>query len=511
MGDPSPAGGRGGEDAKRFLTFRAGAQLYALPADDVREIVKPPRLAKVPLGPKALLGLGNLRGSVLPVASLRLLLNRSDEVSPDQERVIVLEGQSSFGLMVDAVEALIRIQPSRIKTAEAEMSAGEGELLQGAFQSDDGKLVKVLDLSALLARAFGSLARQSAVRATGVVRFAARTVAAHSNDEILVAFDVAGQEFALPIASVIEVLPANDGATALPHGDSAVLGMVGLRGALLPMLSLQVLLGLNGRGDAGHQMTIVAAVGAAKVGLATNGVREIVRIDRQALEPVPPVIAGRTKGEAKVQSVIKADGGRRLIAVLSPDQLFREDIMNRIQKETSAPAAPQSATNAAERIFLVFSLGGQEYGLAISAVEEVARLPDQVTRLPRSPDFLKGVINLRGSVLPIIDQRRRFELLDVQQSDTQRLVVIRIDSNIAGFIVDGVSEVLRVPESSVDPAPDVAEGARVLEGVINLPESGRMILLLDPGQLLTRTEKGLLDALGRVDEAQSAIDQSPGR
>jgi purine-binding chemotaxis protein CheW len=342
------------------------------------------------------------------------------------------------------------------------------------------------------------------------MRQASRETAASDDRDILIVFAVGGQEFALPIESVIEVLRAPETATALPHSETAVLGMVGLRDTLLPLLSLQALLGLSGESRGG--MVIVAAVGGATVGLAADSVQDIIRIDPDELEPVPVVIASRTKGETRVQSVIKANGGKRLIAVLSPDQLFREDIMTRVRQQmpTAGPARRASA-NASERIFLVFTLGGQEYGLAISAVEEVARLPDQITKLPRSPDFLKGVINLRGSVLPIIDQRRRFELPEEAEGDGRRLVVMRIDANIAGFIVDGVSEVLRTTESAVEPAPDIAGITAVLEGVLNLESSGRMILLLDPGRLLSTTEKGLLDALGRVDEAQSAIDQSTGR
>ncbi|HEV7693549.1 MAG TPA: chemotaxis protein CheW, partial [Hyphomonadaceae bacterium] len=383
-------------ETQRFMTFRAAGQLYAVPAGDVREIVKTPPLVRVPLGPKALLGLGNLRGSVLPVAGLALLLGRSDTVAGDKSRVIVLEGKSPFGLMVDEVEALVEVSSSQVKAAEAEFSASEGELLKGVFRDEDSsEPVKILDLAGLLARAFGSFTRSAPARSGAAVRQTSREAVASDDRDILIVFEVGGQEFALPIASVIEVLRAPETTTALPHSETAVLGMVGLRDALLPLMSLQALLGLTGKSKGG--MVIVAAVGGAIVGLAADGVQEIIRVSRSELEPVPVVIASRTKGETRVQFVIKADGGRRLIAVLSPDQLFREDIMIRIRQQmpTTGPG-PQASANASERIFLVFTLGGQEYGLAISAVEEVARLPDQVTRLPRSPDFLKGVINLRG-------------------------------------------------------------------------------------------------------------------
>lgn len=500
-----------GRETERLLTFRAAGQLYALPAETVREVVKPLRLAKVPLGPRALLGLGNLRGAVLPVVGLAELLQRSAG-GPAEARVIVLEGRTPLGLMVDTVETLTPAEAAEIKPAEAGLMAGEGELLLGVFQDGAGCAVRILDLQPLLARAFGSPAPSAGGRPAPALRQAPREAALPRAQATLIAFDVGGQEFALPIASVIEVMPTPEVTTALPHSEAAAVGMVGLRGSLLPMMSLQTLLGLTGVKAVGRPMTVIAAIGGAVVGLMVDGVREIIRIEADALEAVPAAIASRTKGESRVEAVIKVDGGRRLLAVISPEQLFREDIMKQIRRESAAPAIrPAASANAAERIFLVFSLGGQEYGLSVSAVEEVARLPDQIARLPRSPAFLKGVTNLRGAVLPIIDQRQRFELPVSGEGEALRLVVVRIGANIAGFIVDAVSEVLRAPESSIEAPPPVAEGARVLEGVLNLEHSGRMILLLDPNGLLSRAEQGALDALSTIEEAQAAIDQSPRR
>jgi purine-binding chemotaxis protein CheW len=314
----------------------------------------------------------------------------------------------------------------------------------------------------------------------------------------------------LPLDSVREVLPSADVTTPLPRAETAVLGLTALRTMLLPLLSMRVLLGFAP--DAGRRMTLVASISGVSVGLAVDAVRDIVRADESELEPVPAAIGSRSQGEAIIQSVLKIDGGTRLIAILAPDKLFREDVMNRIKANASAaPAAPQASANGSERIFLVFMLGGQEFGLAISAVEEVARLPDEITRLPKAPDFLRGVVNLRGTVLPIIDQRRRFDFAAGEDDAGRRLVVVRIGATVAGFIVDGVSEVLRIGSEAIDPPPDVVVPARVLEGVINLEAAGRMVLLLDPSQLLSRTEQGLLDALGRVQEAQAAVDQGPDR
>jgi purine-binding chemotaxis protein CheW len=145
--------------------------------------------------------------------------------------------------------------------------------------------------------------------------------------------------------------------------------------------------------------------------------------------------------------------------------------------------------------FLIFRLGDDEFGLPIDTVDEVARVPDQITRLPKTPAFLEGVINLRGEVLPVVDQRRRFDMPKLEDAAGQRLVVVRTERHRAGLIVDSVSEVLSTDAARIEPAPDLTgQATRLVHGVLNLEHAGRIVLLLDPAELLTRAERGLLEA-----------------
>jgi purine-binding chemotaxis protein CheW len=103
-------------------------------------------------------------------------------------------------------------------------------------------------------------------------------------------------------------------------------------------------------------------------------------------------------------------------------------------------------------------------------------------------------VNLRGSVLPVIDQRRRFDMPPAESANGRRLVVIRTGRHRAGLIVDSVTDVLRIPADSVMPAPELTDDiTRLVRGVVNLEQSGRIILLLDSSELLTRTERGVLE------------------
>lgn len=480
--------------SSRYLTFEVDAQLYALRAAEVAEVIRMPTLARVPQAPPALLGVANLRGSVLPVASLRVMLgNTTGEAT--SACAIVLDAGAPVAIVVDTVATLESAEAGRIETE----GGGEAAHLLGAFAiAGTQKVARVLDIRLLLDAAFALRARanpQQHARDAGMR--SRRQVETQGNTEMLVTFEVAGQEFALPLAAVQEILPAPAGITAVVRAEAAVLGIISVRDRLLPLLSLRSLLGFPASSSGeDRQKVVVLKVGDAQVGLVADRARAIVAAHSSRVDAVPPVLAARTGGESRIRSVYRGEDGQRLISILSPEHLFRNDVMQRLnedQRSAAAPDAPDQATEH-ELICLVFRLGNDEFGLPIEAVVEVAQVPDQITRVPRTPKFLEGVVNFRGEVLPIVDQRRRFDMPPLDHSVQRRLVVIRNANHRAGLIVDSVSDVLRTRESRIEPPPDLTEAtARLIRGVLNLEEMQRIVLLLDPAELLTRAEQGLLD------------------
>jgi purine-binding chemotaxis protein CheW len=500
MASPQPAAST--ESAARsFLTFRVGDRLYALPADDVAEVMHTPQFVRVPYAPKALIGLANLRGVVLPLVSLRGLVGL-DEAPERSTRAVLLKGAA---LAVDSVEALVSVATANIETRQAELAAESGESLSGTFQAGGTASAKILDIKTMLDGAFAQRGtRQPLTLVRGTGQKTQHEVRATKSDT-LVTFDVAEQEYALHLSAVREIVPAPRSVTTVPRSDSAVIGVMPFRDRLLPLLSLRGLLGFPPAAVSDErEKVVVAAVGGAVVGLVADRARAIVFADQQHVEPVPAVLAARSGGEARITAIYRGEGGGRLISILAPEQLFREDVMQRLGSKETAVATRDVQESSAQRQFLVFRLGDDELALPIEAVDEVARVPDKITRVPKTPKFLEGVVNLRGEVLPVVDQRRRFGMPQLERGEGRRLIIVRTERHRAGVIVDSVSEVLRSNAGAVEPPPDLTgEITRLVHGVLNLEEQGRIILLLDPTELLTRAEENLLDAFAGKTKAAS--------
>jgi len=140
---------------------------------------------------------------------------------------------------------------------------------------------------------------------------------------------------------------------------------------------------------------------------------------------------------------------------------------------------------------VTFRLGGEEFGVDILKVQEINRSME-ITKVPRAPDFVEGVINLRGRVIPIIDLRRRFGKGHKSHDQNTRIIVFEIRSMIVGFVVDSVSEVLRIKADTVEQAPPVVAGveSEYIKGIGKL--DNRLLILLDLNKLISTEEEDQL-------------------
>lgn len=159
----------------------------------------------------------------------------------------------------------------------------------------------------------------------------------------------------------------------------------------------------------------------------------------------------------------------------------------------------QDTESSDELLQLVaFQLGGEDFGVDIMQVQEIIRMPE-ITRIPQSPDYVGGVINLRGKIIVVINLAMRFSLDSKELDDDSRIIVVEVDNHVLGMVVDSVSEVLRLPSADVEPAPEVIKAkinADYLKGVGKL--SDRLLILLDLEKVLTEEEIAKVAAAGEM-------------
>ena len=138
-----------------------------------------------------------------------------------------------------------------------------------------------------------------------------------------------------------------------------------------------------------------------------------------------------------------------------------------------------------------FTVGKEKYGVHIGQVQEIIRMPE-ITHIPQTEDYIKGIINLRGNIIPIIDMRTRFNMDAKDYSELTRVIVLGILDKLVGIVVDSVSKVIELPENDIEDAPDIINGLskEYIEGVGKMDDD--MIIILDADKVLTAEEIKIL-------------------
>lgn len=149
-----------------------------------------------------------------------------------------------------------------------------------------------------------------------------------------------------------------------------------------------------------------------------------------------------------------------------------------------------------EKKVIVFALGAEEYGVEVEKVRTIERM-QPMTRVPKAPDFVKGVINLRGVVIPIINLRSRFGLAEQETSDASRIIIVSAGEFEVGLIVDSANDVIDLDTDNIDTPPEIVGGikAKYLDGIARVGEE-RLLVLLNLEQVLNRDEILQLERLG---------------
>ncbi len=454
-----------GEGAQRRLTVRAGDARVSLPAQAVAEVIRRPKLTRMPHAPEGLLGVTHLRGAVLPVVSLSELLGLT---AGDAARVVVLRREPPVGLAVDGVEAL--------------------------SDEDAGQTWQELE-AALVGRFARGEGRRTAAKASAMPAPAA---ADHAEDLAFFRVDLAGQAYGFPLESVIEVAAVPDVIADLPRTEAVLLGVCAYRGGLLPVLSGRALLGLPERPGDGGERLVVLNLSGERLGLVVDRLEAIVRASPDRLSRAPSVF-NRGGGEARIDTVLRLADDRGVLAILTPERLLADERVTQWLALAAVDEEAQMAlsqTSVARERFIVLRLGEERYGLPMGAVDEVVRAPEQLSRLPKAPAYVQGVMSLRGKAVPVIDQRMRLGVSG-QAAGQGRVVVVTVDGLQAGFAVDAASEVLEVAVDELLAAPELTgPEARLFDRAVE--RGGELILLIDPKALLERAEADLLRDLAKA-------------
>jgi purine-binding chemotaxis protein CheW len=606
----------GGKDESQLVTFMLKDEEFGFDIMSVQEIIRPPKLSKVPRTPAYVDGIANLRGVVLPIIDMRPRFGMEHAEDTDGTRVLVIDvNGSKMGLRVDRVKQVTSVSRTDMEEPPAALRGASTDYLNGVVKLDSGaRIIMALDASKVCDLKLDG-ARSAAPSTAAAQEDTTASAGNVGADELqqLVSFSVAKEEFAFPMERVREILRVQT-PTKVPDVPDYVLGVLTVRGRLLPIIDLRRQLRLQsmadeyiGRcglvrhdfeswlttlrskaADAKHEWTISASesfrawvadfssssqvmmdgiaklrtldeklaraakqgqqfeyagdaagaglclqdmtaaaveltstlaefehqiaaniqddqrivvvdAGGMLLGLIVDHVNEVLQVPKKFVDPPPAIASGEGRD---LSGIAKLDEGKRLLLLLDPSQILKQENLQGLCDSSDDQAAhehsagkearSESSVAANDEVQLVtFILGNEEYGIPIAQIQEIDRL-SKITKVPKAADFVEGVTNLRGEVVPVVDTRKRFDLGLRAADDHTRIIIVDLNGVKTGLIVDSVREVLSLPRGDVAAPPETIQSGieqQFVSGIGKVDDGKRIIFLLNVEEVLPKNQR----------------------
>ncbi|HEY8542121.1 MAG TPA: chemotaxis protein CheW, partial [Pseudothermotoga sp.] len=304
----------------------------------------------------------------------------------------------------------------------------------------------------------------------------------------LVTFELSGGIYAFKIDDVQEIIRYVE-PTKIPGVPEYVRGLAELREKVLPIIDLRELLELPSTQIDEFTKVIVLKVNNTLVGVVVDRIREVLRIEESKMLP-PPTISQEGYSQ-ELLGIVHID--EQMTMVLDHKTLLADKIQSLVETQQHIEEIEDRTITEEEKQYVIFKVGGEEYGVHIEEIREINRLTT-LTKVPRAPDYLVGLMNLRGEILPVIDLRKRFGLPIDEKNDLMvRAIVTESSGKKTAFIVDSVVGVQRISIKSIADIPEAftfGESARFVSKIARIDD--RVILLLQMDKILTEQEQKVI-------------------
>lgn len=443
----------------QLVVFRLSDEEFGVNINNVKEIVRLPDITPIPRSPSYVSGICNLRGNVLPVIDGRRRFSMPLAEATDHTRLLVVETEGApTGLIVDNVREVMRITDSQLEPPPAVCRGVDKEFLSGVVKMEQGKrlvltlnLGQVIEIDVALGRA----------GAAGLRNEAASAVDHHeaAQEEQLVSFAVAGEEYAFDIERVREILRVTQ-ITEVPNVPEYVRGLFTIRNQLMPILDLRCLLGIPSLVSE-HHKTIDA--GIAHYGSWAEALSHAIESGAHFAGGADPR---------------KTPFGKWL----------EQYSTSSIEIETTLKNLRRSLGDVFEAAERALHLHGGSRETALSIVKN----------------------EVQPLVETMIDCLSVFKtVIESHISEDQRVIVVEVDTMHIGFLVDSVDEVIRIPKAIIDQTPAIASSRKKeLKGVAKLENGERLIMIMDESALVSQETSRILSTL--QSEGTSAAKEDKG-
>ncbi|MGZ3773910.1 MAG: chemotaxis protein CheW [Pseudobdellovibrionaceae bacterium] len=440
-----------------FGTFLVGDLEVAINVKAIQEVVNfPENIVKMPLAPSYLVGIFNLRGMIIPIINLKALLQFGDiEVSTIQKIGIIDYQGAKVGLLFDSTNQILRVDNECFNEFRYSVDQ-KNQVICGAIKLDGGRrLVQVID-------PFSLVSVENIPQITDLQKNRKVTIDSqlHKNRRKCISFRVNESILGFEMSGIQEIIRVPE-LQRTPRQSECCLGVVNLRGQTVPVIDFAHLLGSANTliSEIHSKRIIVLKVENELFGLLVDSVESINSYLADDIMPIPIVSRARAK---MFQGCISVTGLGEVILLNQNEVLNDEEILKITEGHSKIYSSQSNAgfdkkRNLNKQVYISFKLD-HLFGLPIKDVREIINYTEEITITPGLPPTIKGILNLRGKLVTIIDTRLLYKLdskSSINETKAQKILIFDIGDDSFGLIVDSLESIITVDDDKKTKVPEI--------------------------------------------------------
>ncbi|MCP4751114.1 MAG: hypothetical protein GY866_09485 [Proteobacteria bacterium] len=467
----------------RYVTFVVGEELFGLDIMCVESIILPLPITVVPRTPGFFLGIVNIRGDVVSVVDIKALFgSERNEITPDSRIIVIYANGIKLGMLVDKIGAIELAAVGEFSRVPQIVSSDTRKYVSGSFKLSDSRILLTLIHDRLIDERDFVVTQGSPLSSdTG------NTLIEKEEDPVrklpLVGFSISGEHYTLESIYVEEIVLLPE-ITVVPDMEAFVEGIFYLRESVTPLIRLGERLGLGEKRPGSDSQVIILkkSLFGIRVGLIVDDIREVFFIEEDKIVS-PPVNLNKEQSE-QLKGVFKAtfDKTDAITMVLDLEKIFSLEEQHRLKQLDQRIEREDIEEKEQERpvAILEFMLANERYAVKVSETEKIIHIQD-MEPVPKSPPFIKGIFNLRGEVVSVVDLPMLVGNDDFRATKDARIVVVRAGNEIAGLLVEKVLGIRKIALSSFDTDHDILKrkGNIFMQGIGKDDEFGEVVVFMD--------------------------------